>query len=155
MKQIITKTLLLLILATTAIAQVEPIGKNKVAIGGYDVVSYFQGVAPKVGSSSYQFTHLGVIYYFANEANKSTFIKNPGAYLPQYDGYCAYAIGKQGKKVTIDPKTYKITDGRLFLFYNGSTGFSGTQFNSLKPWVVEESELIKKSDANWIKLKKK
>jgi hypothetical protein len=60
--------------------------------------------------------------------------------------YSAYSIGKQSKKVSIDPKTFKITDGKLYLFYNGITGFSGNKFNSLEPWVTDEQGLIKKSD---------
>lgn len=155
MPQKFIKTLLFWVLATSAIAQVDPVGKNNVAIGGYDVVSYFQSLTPKIGQQTIQAEYKGVYYYFSSDANKKTFLKNPSAYLPQYDGYCAYAIGKQGKKVTIDPLTFKITNGRLFLFYNGSTGFSGTQFNSLEPWIADEAALIIKSDANWKKINNK
>jgi YHS domain-containing protein len=145
-------TLLLLAISTTIFAQTPPVGKDKVAIGGYDLVSYFNEIKPKKGSSAIQYTYKGVHYHFASAENKAAFSKNPEAYLPQYEGYCAYAVGKQGKKVSINPETYKVTNGKLYLFYNGTLGFSGGQFNSLEPWLDNEAELIKLSDTNWTKI---
>jgi len=48
-------------------------------------------------------------------------------------------------KVDIDPKSYKVTDGRLFLFYKGWRG------DALKEWLKDESSNIPKADANWKK----
>ena len=71
-------------------------------------------------------------------------------YVPQYGGYCAYAIADKGKKVSIDPETFEIRDGKLYLFYNAW----GT--NTLKMWLKEDVKgLQEKADKNWedIKLK--
>lgn len=153
MKHLIHKIIFLqLIISSTLFAQTQPVGKDKVAIGGYDLVSYFNELKPKKGTSAIQYTYKGVHYYFATAENKAAFSKNPEAYLPQYEGYCAYAVGKQGKKVSINPETYRITNGKLYLFYNGTLGFSGGQFNSLEPWIANEAELIKLSDTNWTKI---
>lgn len=114
------------------------------AIQGFDPVSYFQG-KPAKGSKDHAVSHQGTIYYFASVANAEIFKKNPAAYEPQYGGWCAYAMGSKGEKVSIDPKTYKITDGKLFLFYNRFFN------NTLEDWNEDEKGLKQKADANWQK----
>ncbi|WP_313791537.1 YHS domain-containing (seleno)protein [Lacinutrix neustonica] len=72
------------------------------------------------------------------------FNKNPKHYLPQYGGYCAYAIAEKAKKVSIDAETFEIRDGKLYLFYNSW----GT--NTLKLWKKEDVKgLQQKADQNW------
>ena len=136
-------------------AQVDPVGKNYVAIGGYDVVAYFKSEKAVKGLASLQATHDHVIYYFSDAANRDAFIKTPTAYLPQYDGFCALAVGSQNKKVSINPEAFKITNGKLYLFYDGVLPLSGRRFNSIEPWNKDEANLIKKADVNWPKLRKK
>ena len=60
----------------------------------------------------------GVTYYFSTIANRGAFLKAPSFYEPQYGGWCAYAMGSSGEKVEVDPKTFKIVDNKLYLFYN-------------------------------------
>ncbi len=153
MKNLILSTALIFISAGSVFSQIDPVDKNGLAIAGYDVVAYFKSGKPTKGVSSYSAVHKRVTYQFTTAENKATFLKTPEQFLPQYDGYCAYAVGKQSKKVSIDPETFKITDGKLYLFYNGTTGFSGNKFNSLDPWMADEQGLIKKSDLNWTKIK--
>src|SRR5882757_2814936 len=88
------------------------------AIKGYDPVAYFTlGQAVK-GSKEFAISDQGVLYYFSSAANKEEFKKNPSRYEPQYGGWCAYAMGKDGSKVEIDPETFKIINGKLYVFYN-------------------------------------
>jgi YHS domain-containing protein len=138
-----------------SIGQTEPIGKDQVAIGGFDVVAYFNTGKATKGNSSIQALHNGIIYHFANNDNKEAFIKSPESYLPQYDGYCALAVGAQNKKVSINPERFKITDGKLYLFFDGPLPLSAKKFNSLEPWNKDEASLIKKADKNWPGLKPK
>lgn len=119
--------------------------KKKVAIGGYDPVSYFDN-SPEEGQSDYSTTHHGVNYLFMSSANKSKFEKDPKAYIPQYGGWCAYAMGANGDKVKVDPETYKIVSGKLYLFYN----FYFT--NTLDSWNEDESTLKDQADLNWDKI---
>jgi YHS domain-containing protein len=114
------------------------------AIQGYDPVSYFQGKAAR-GSKDHAVNYQGTIYYFSSAANAETFKKNPAAYEPQYGGWCAYAMGAKGEKVSIDPRTYKITDGKLYLFYNRFFN------NTLEDWNEDEKGLKQKADAHWQK----
>lgn len=122
--------------------------ENKLAIQGYDPVAYFkQGKAVK-GKKELSASYQGVVYYFANETDKAAFLKNPTAYEPQYGGWCAFAMGDYGEKVEIDPETFKILDGKLYLFYNKFLT------NTLKSWNKNETKLKKNADANWEKLTK-
>ncbi len=121
--------------------------KKKVAINGYDPVSYFQD-QPQAGSQAHSYTHEGVTYHFANAENLATFKKNPEKYEPQYGGWCAYAIGAKGSKVPVNPETYKVEDGKLYLFYNKG----GT--NTLTLWNQDETSLKPKADQNWAKIVK-
>lgn len=118
------------------------INKEGVAIDGYDPVSYFKG-EPKKGSKEFSYEIDGVIYWFANASNRSVFAKAPLKYIPQYGGWCAYAMGLKPEKVKIDPETYKIVDGKLYLFYN----FYLT--NTLKSWNKDEARLTVNADKNW------
>jgi len=113
---------------------------------GYDVVAYFDNQAIK-GDKKFTAEHNGVKYSFASEDHLKTFKSNPEKYAPQYGGYCAYAIGATGEKVDINPKTFEIRDGKLFLFYNAW----GT--NTLELWKKEGADDLKnKADKNWEKL---
>lgn len=118
---------------------------NKVAISGYDPVAYFkQGKAVK-GSATYAAKVDGVTYYCSSAANRDLLQKNPTAYEPQYGGWCAYAMGANGEKVEIDPETFKIISGKLYLFYNAYFN------NTLTTWNKSEASLKAKADANWKK----
>ncbi|NAS31313.1 hypothetical protein GTQ40_10050 [Flavobacteriaceae bacterium R38] len=119
------------------------------ALEGYDVVAYFSNTAKK-GNSSYTATHDNVKYKFATQANRDAFKANPEKYLPQYGGYCAYAVGARNKKVTPDPETFEIRDGKLFVFYKS------WRSNTLNSWIKEGPAKLKaKADKNWETLKVK
>jgi len=119
--------------------------ENKVALQGYDPVAYFTQKKAVKGKSAINTTYEGVIYQFSTQANKDAFLKSPASYEPQYGGWCAYAMGSSGEKVEIDPETFKIIEGKLYLFYNAYFN------NTLKSWNKDESNLKKKADANWKK----
>ncbi|MDD5151017.1 MAG: YHS domain-containing (seleno)protein [Flavobacterium sp.] len=121
--------------------------ENKIAIQGYDPVAYFNG-KPLKGKKEISTNFEGVIYYFSSVTNRDTFLKKPMSYEPQFGGWCAYAMGNSGEKVEIDPETFKILDGKLYLFYNAYFN------NTLKSWNKDESNLKAKAEANWKKFYK-
>lgn len=118
--------------------------KKTIALEGYDPVSYFSN-KPLEGKSEIKYTYKGVTYLFANAANLNTFKSDPDKYEPAYGGWCAYAMGESGEKVKIDPETFKIVEGKLYLFYN----FWGN--NTLTDWNKDEKKLKSKADQNWKK----
>lgn len=121
--------------------------KHGIAIQGYDPLSYFSN-KPQKGSDQFTAQFKEATYYFVSEANKQKFIKNPEMYEPQYGGWCAYAMGVDGTKVKIDPETFKIVDGKLYLFYN----FLRT--NTLPLWNENELNLKTKADQFWMEVVK-
>ena len=86
----------------------------------------------KVGKA-YVTNIMGVTYYFYSEENRLQFQNDPGKFEPAYGGWCAYARGNTGEKVKIDPETYKVLEGRLYLFYNFYFN------NTLKTWNQKET----------------
>jgi hypothetical protein len=120
--------------------------ENKVAIQGYDPVAYFKQNKAIKGKKEITATYDSVLYQFHSLANKEIFLKNPSSFEPKYGGWCAYAMGSSGEKVEINPETFKIIDGKLFLFYNAFFN------NTLKSWNKEESNLKAKADINWKKI---
>jgi YHS domain-containing protein len=124
--------------------------KQHLALEGYDPVSYFSG-KPAKGKKDYSQTQNGVTYYFVSAANREVFKANPAKYEPAYGGWCAYAMAKSGEKVEVDPKTFKIVNGRLLLFYNAF--FT----NTLESWNGQkepENERLKMADKAWERILK-
>ena len=118
--------------------------ENGYAIQGYDPVAYFKQNKATKGSPKIIVKHMGITYYFSSEENKNEFVSSPEKYEPMYGGWCAFAMGDYGKKVEIDPETFKIVDGKLYLFYNAYFN------NTLKSWNKDEKNLKVKADKNWL-----
>ncbi|MEM1324934.1 MAG: YHS domain-containing (seleno)protein [Bacteroidota bacterium] len=116
--------------------------KSELAIQGYDPVAYFSDEAVK-GSQQYVLTYRGLTYHFSSSANREIFQENPTQFEPQYGGWCAFAMGDRGEKVKINPKTFKIIEDRLYLFYNAYFN------NTLERWNEDEVVLKAKADQNW------
>jgi hypothetical protein len=55
-------------------------------------------------------------------------------------------MGASAEKVEVDPETFKIVNGKLYLFYNKYFN------NTLTKWNKDEDRLKKQADANWSKL---
>jgi YHS domain-containing protein len=110
---------------------------------GYDLVAYFENKAVE-GNKLYTISYDNVNYKFVSQHNMDTFNSNPEKYIPQYGGYCAYAMAKNGKKVGVNPKSFEIRDSKLYLFYNAW----GT--NTLKLWLKNDVKgLQSKADQYW------
>jgi YHS domain-containing protein len=127
---------------TPALRKMHFNAKKTIALQGYDPVSYFEG-KPQEGDSEIKVVYKDITYRFATAANQAKFKVNPDKYEPAYGGWCAYAMGDSGEKVRVDPETYKIRDGRLYLFYN----FWGN--NTLEDWNNDEKKLKQAADHNW------
>jgi len=124
-------------------AELLNLNEQGVALQGFDPVSYFTG-EPIEGNPDISFTHQGGTYYFSSTENKEKFQANPEKYIPEYGGFCAVAVS-EGKTFPVDPKTYKILDDKLYLFYNGKLGNTKTQ------WEAEEKTRKTNADNYWQK----
>lgn len=115
------------------------------ALEGYDPVAYFDDLKATAGSTAITSTYRGITYRFATEPHRQAFNDNPEKYLPAYGGWCATAMAK-GEKVEVDPKSFKVTNGRLFLFYKGLFA------NAIDDWNKAERKLTGDADNSWGKL---
>ncbi len=146
MKKILTIIFLAFVVSLSA-QKTDYNTKKDFVAEGYDVTVYFNNKIMK-GDSKFVATHDGVKYKFASKENLEKFKNNPKQFIPQYGGYCAYAVAVNNEKVDINPKTFEIRDGKLYLFYN-SWGI-----NTLDKWIEEDAEQLQaKADVNWQKIK--
>ena len=78
-------------------------------------------------------------YRFASAANRDAFAKEPDRYLPQFGGFCAYAVSR-GYTADIDPLAWRIVDGKLYLNYSR---------RAQAKWEEDVPGNITKGHANW------
>jgi YHS domain-containing protein len=112
---------------------------SRVAVGGYDAVAYFTDGRAVRGSGQFRILHQGYEYRFASADHLAAFRANPSRYLPQYGGYCAWAVS-QGYTASGDPQHWRIVDGRLYLNYNAEIQ---------RRWEGDIAGHIRSADANW------
>ena len=116
--------------------------KSGVAIKGYDPVAYFTSSKPTAGNAELTHRWNNATWRFANAENKKAFVANPTKYAPQYGGYCAFAVS-QGNLAPIDPKAWRIVDGKLYLNYNTAVQ---------KKWEKDRKNFIRLADEKWPEL---
>jgi YHS domain-containing protein len=133
---------LMIILPFLSHAKVSYNTKSEFAIQGHDPVSYILDQKAQKGKKEFKATFDGLDYLFESAEHKVAFLKSPEKFIPAYGGWCAYAMA-EGEKVDIDPKTFKIIEGRTYLFYNGLWG------NTLEKWKKDETNLKKNADKSW------
>lgn len=112
---------------------------SRIAIRGADPVAYFTESKAVPGSSDHRLIWNGAVWYFSSEANKNAFKADPLAYAPQYGGYCAKALS-EGNLASIDPRAWKIVDGKLYLNYSADVQAQ---------WVQDIPGNIQKADDFW------
>ena len=132
----------LLLTAAPARAAKAPVNTgflSNTAVGGYDVVAYFTDNAAVEGMVSITAEHDGASYRFASAAHRDAFLADPARYLPQYGGYCAYAVS-QGHTASVDPEAWTIVDGKLYLNYS-------REVRAI--WQSDVPRHIRLADGNW------
>lgn len=124
--------------------QYNLLGEN-VGLAGYDPVAYFPEGGGKAArgliGNSYQ--HEGVTYRFSTPENLTRFKQNPAKYLPAYGGWCAWAVAELGKRVDIDPESYVVKDGKLYVFYRDPA------LDTRALWQKDAAGFVQKGDAKW------
>lgn len=119
------------------------IGRDDVAIKGYDPVAYFtEGRAVK-GSREFRYEWLDATWNFASAKHREFFVADPIKYAPQYGGYCSRST-TVGRVSSADPEIWRIVDGKLYLFYTERT---------LSRWERDIPGQIADADANWPRVK--
>jgi len=114
-------------------------------IRGYDPVAYFTEGRPVPGHPDISVEYGGAKYLFSSTANRSAFNAEPEKYAPQYGGYCAFGVSV-GKKFDIDPASWRIVDGKLYVNLNPVV---------LEMWSADTKIYLQKSEKNWPKIRGK
>lgn len=112
------------------------------AMGGFDVVAYFTEATARKGRPEFEVQHEGARYRFASAANQALFQVAPDKYLPQFRGYCAYAMAA-GKTRKCDPRRFMVKEGTLLVFSSES---------ARRQWSRDEATLLAKAMAFWREL---
>jgi YHS domain-containing protein len=112
---------------------------SSLAVGGYDPVAYFKVNKPVQGKAEFATEYKGATWRFSSAENLAAFKANPGAYAPQYGGYCAWAVS-QGYTASGDPQFWKIVNGKLYLNYDRDVQTK---------WEKDIPGFIAKADKNW------
>ncbi len=113
-----------------------------VANRGFDTVAYFTTSKAVQGHSRFSYEYEGATWHFASAANRDLFSRNPHRYVPQYGGYCAYAVS-QGALADGDPRLWKIVNGKLYLNLNKKVQ---------RIWQADITGYITKAANNWPKV---
>jgi YHS domain-containing protein len=131
----------LALVAATASLSAQRINtdRGRLAVKGYDVVAYFVDGRAVEGTQAFEHEVGGARYRFASAANRDRFASDPQRYVPQYGGFCAWAVSR-GYTADTDPLAWKIVDGRLFLNYDRRVQ---------RTWEGDVSGNVKKADGNW------
>ena len=134
----------LFVIAATPVSA-KDVTHSTPGISGYDPVAYFTESKPMKGSGYHVAEYQGVTYAFASKVHKEMFEDNPEKFVPAYGGYCAYGVAV-GKKFVSDPEAWKVVDGTLYL---------NLDKDIQNKWLQDVPGYIKKSEANWKKIKDK
>lgn len=128
-------------LSAAAFADSAPIYtplRNHLALGGYDTISYFSG-KPMKGDKRYKIDYKGATWRFSTQANLDLFRTNPEAFIPQFGGYCAWALA-HGKLAKASPKSWLVEDGKLYLKFNARIQ---------KQWLADKDDFIRQANSRW------
>ena len=113
-----------------------------IVINGYDPVAYFTLGRATRGTEQHCYQWLGSDWHFVNAEHRQMFADSPDKFTPQYGGYCSMAM-TLGRLVPIDPESWQIVDGKLYLHYS-SRSHSG--------WDVGNEANIEKANHQWEKI---
>jgi YHS domain-containing protein len=121
----------------------SPVPEKRLALSGYDPVSYFTDGHPEKGSAEYQASFDDATYWFKNAEHRATFVGDPDHYAPQFAGYCAVTLSR-GEKYEADPQAWVIADGKLYVF--------GAK-EAVPVFRAQTASVIEKATDNWAKLR--
>ena len=140
-----TVALSLMLFSSVAYAKstINSDGWTDVAIRGYDPVAYFVVDRAVEGSKEFTYEFLGAEWRFASAEHRDMFAKDPLKYIPQYGGYCASAELEEGGRSMVNPRAWRMVDGKLYLFYSERERIG---------WSYDDSG-VAEADAAWDRVK--
>ncbi|MGF1482856.1 MAG: YHS domain-containing (seleno)protein [Opitutales bacterium] len=132
-------SVLFLALPAHAFKPVATSGKERLALGGHDVVAYHTANKAQPGHVLYRYEWQGAVWQFNSRENLLAFRAKPEKYAPVYGGYCAVMVGKEMTHVC---------SGEHFLVHEGKLYIAGNA-EILKQLRGGPEAYIKKADPTW------
>jgi len=129
--------------AALAAEAAPQVAEKRLALSGYDPVSYFTDGHPEMGSTEYQASYDDATYWFKNPEHRALFVADPDHYAPQFRGYCTASLSR-GQKVEADPQAWVIADGKLYVF--------GSE-KGLARFQQQTTGVIANANENWPRLR--
>ncbi len=117
-----------------------------IALEGYCPVAYFAVNKPVRGKPQYASTHNDVTYHFVSADAKKAFDSDPAKYIPAFGGWCAFGMSVEDK-FPVDPRNFKIVNGRLMVFLKNRNVDARELWNQ-----GDESQLIAQANSHWEKV---
>ena len=127
----------------TLYATVKDSRGRDVMLVGHDPVAYFTQGKPVPGRAGIAVELPHRTYYFASERHRGLFLANPVRYEPQYGGFCSNGMA-YGLKMSTDPTSWTIFEGRLFIF---GDVLGQSQWSLTPKFNVEKGDLMWTSEA--------
>ena len=112
---------------------------SRLMLNGFDPVAYHTQAQHVLGKTDLKAEYDTVVYRFANESNRATFLKNPTQFIPQFGGFCANGIA-YGIPWGGDGDSWKVANGKLYIFGGQS---------SKKYYVMDEAANTRLADQYW------
>jgi hypothetical protein len=122
----------------TVCADTPPAGR-RIALSGYDPISYLMDGRPEKGAQDFWFAFDDAVYLFRDAEHRAMFAGDPERYAPQYAGFCAGGVSK-GYKTEPDPEAWAIVNGRLFVMQRK---------DFLPEFKRDAAAIIGTADSNW------
>lgn len=113
-----------------------------IAMHGYDVVSYFTEQQAIVGQDSHEVEWDDNYWRFSNSANADRFVDAPQAFLPQFNGYGAFAVAS-GRLADGNPLIWALYENQLFFFHSVS---------ARNKWALKPTNYVESGRQEWKKL---
>lgn len=117
-----------------------------IALEGYCPVAYFAVNKPVRGKAEHASVHKGITYHLVSAEAKAAFDEDPEKYVPAYGGWCAFGMSIEDK-FPVDPRNFKIVDGRLMVFLKNAGIDARTLWNR-----GDAAEQSAKADRHWRKV---
>ncbi|WP_144212450.1 YHS domain-containing (seleno)protein [Shewanella donghaensis] len=144
MKKLTYLLLALAMMGCTSISDQPIFNQQGYAVSGYDVVAYFADNKAVKGSTDFTSEYQGTQWLFASKLHQAQFEQSPQQYIPQYGGYCAYAMSS-GFVVSSDPNAFTVFEDKLYLNYSLSVR---------ENWLENKHQFIKEADEHWLEKNK-
>ena len=127
----------------TLVAVAAAAAEKRLALKGYDPVSYFTESRPEQGSAEYQASYDDATYWFKTPEHRATFVADPDHYAPQFQGFCTVTLSR-GARLEADPEAWVIADGKLYVF--------GAK-EAVPMFRAQTASVIEKATENWVTLR--